>query len=262
MMNAHMAPFSPSQAGSPDAAGTVPRSRRTLAVSGGVLAAHAAALWTLQFSPPAPPQVAAPRVLAAQLVAPAPEALPAVPTPPAPSPRPRTQAATSQPTRPPVTPTAAEPSQAAEPTPAPTPVAEAPRDPAPIPSSLPAPSAPGPSAAAAHVAAPAAPAVAAAPPAPPPKIELPSASAAYLNNPPPAYPALSRRLGEQGRVVLRVRIEPEGTASAAEIRTSSGYERLDKAALEAVLRWRYVPGKRDGVPEAMWFLVPIQFVLE
>ncbi|TSE19814.1 hypothetical protein Tsedi_02149 [Tepidimonas sediminis] len=104
--------------------------------------------------------------------------------------------------------------------------------------------------------------MAAAPPAPPPKIELPSASAAYLNNPPPAYPALSRRLGEQGRVVLRVRIEPDGTASAAEIRTSSGYERLDKAALEAVLRWRYVPGKRDGVPEAMWFLVPIQFVLE
>ncbi|WP_143890193.1 energy transducer TonB, partial [Tepidimonas alkaliphilus] len=179
---------------------------------------------------------------------------------PAPSPRPRTQAATSQPTRPPVTPTAAEPSQAAEPTPAPTPVAEALRDPAPT--SPPAPSAPGPSAAAAPVAAPAAPAVAAAPPAPPPKIELPSASAAYLNNPPPAYPALSRRLGEQGRVVLRVRIEPDGTASAAEIRTSSGYERLDKAALEAVLRWRYVPGKRDGVPEAMWFLVPIQFVLE
>lgn len=100
-----------------------------------------------------------------------------------------------------------------------------------------------------------------APPAPP-RIELPSANAAYLNNPPPAYPALSRRLGEQGRVVLRVRIEPDGTASAAEIRSSSGYERLDRAALDAVLRWRYVPGKRNGVPEAMWFLIPVQFVLE
>ncbi|MDW8335957.1 MAG: energy transducer TonB [Tepidimonas sp.] len=100
-----------------------------------------------------------------------------------------------------------------------------------------------------------------APPAPP-RIELPSANAAYLNNPPPAYPAISRRLGEQGRVVLRVRIEPDGTASAAEIRSSSGYERLDRAALDAVLRWRYVPGKRNGVPEAMWFLIPIQFVLE
>ncbi|TSE18221.1 hypothetical protein Taqua_02559 [Tepidimonas aquatica] len=102
---------------------------------------------------------------------------------------------------------------------------------------------------------------AAAPPAAA-RIELPSASAAYLNNPPPPYPALSRRLGEQGRVVLRVRIEPDGTASAAEIRTSSGYERLDQAALQAVLRWRYVPGKRNGVPEAMWFLVPVQFVLQ
>jgi protein TonB len=96
---------------------------------------------------------------------------------------------------------------------------------------------------------------------PAPRIELPSASAAYLNNPPPAYPALSRRLGEQGRVVLRVRIEPDGTASAAEIRTSSGYERLDEAARQAVLSWRYVPGKRNGVPEAMWFLIPIQFEL-
>jgi protein TonB len=96
---------------------------------------------------------------------------------------------------------------------------------------------------------------------PAPRIVLPSASAAYLNNPPPAYPALSRRLGEQGRVLLRVRIEPDGTASAAEIRTSSGYERLDQAALQAVLSWRYVPGKRNGVPEAMWFLIPIQFEL-
>jgi len=108
--------------------------------------------------------------------------------------------------------------------------------------------------------------VAPAPPVPaapaPPRIELPSASAAYLSNPPPPYPPLSRRLGEQGKVVLRVRIEPDGTASAAEIRTSSGYERLDQAALQTVLRWRYVPGTRNGVPEAMWFLIPIQFVLE
>jgi len=62
-------------------------------------------------------------------------------------------------------------------------------------------------------------------------------------------------------VVVRVRIEPDGTASAAEIRVSSGYPRLDEAALTAVRQWRYVPGKRNGVPEAMWFLVPIQFEL-
>ena len=96
----------------------------------------------------------------------------------------------------------------------------------------------------------------------PAKVELPSSSADYLNNPRPPYPPMSKRLNEQGKVVLRVLIEPDGSASKAEIRTGSGYERLDQAALQTVLRWRYVPGKRNGVPEAMWFNVPINFVLE
>jgi protein TonB len=110
----------------------------------------------------------------------------------------------------------------------------------------------------------AAPVAAAAPPmpAPPARIELPSASAAYLNNPPPAYPPLSRRLGETGKVTLRVLVQADGTAGAVEIYRSSGYARLDQAAQQAVQRWRFVPGKRNGEPQAMWFLVPIQFVLE
>ncbi len=103
-----------------------------------------------------------------------------------------------------------------------------------------------------------------APPAPPspPKIELPSSSASYLNNAPPAYPPLSKRLGEQGKVVVRALIEANGTASQASIQTSSGYERLDQTALQTVLKWRYVPGKRAGVAEAMWFNIPLNFVLE
>ena len=106
--------------------------------------------------------------------------------------------------------------------------------------------------------------VAAAPAAPPApaRIELPSSDAAYLNNPKPSYPALSRRLGEQGKVVVRVLIGVDGRAQQAEIRSSSGYERLDQAALATVRSWRYVPGTRNGVPEAMWFNVPINFVLE
>jgi len=93
-------------------------------------------------------------------------------------------------------------------------------------------------------------------------VELPSSDAQYLQNPKPAYPAISKRLGEQGKVVVRVLIGADGTAQKAEIRQSSGYERLDQAALNTVLAWRYVPGKRGGVPEAMWFNVPINFVLE
>ena len=91
---------------------------------------------------------------------------------------------------------------------------------------------------------------------------LPSSDADYLNNPPPAYPRMSRRMGEQGTVLVRVFISTEGRAEKAEIRTSSGYARLDEAALETVQRWRFVPGKRAGQPEAMWFNVPIRFVLD
>lgn len=103
-----------------------------------------------------------------------------------------------------------------------------------------------------------------APPAPPPplKIELPSSDAAYLSNPLPPYPSLSKRLREEGTAWIRAYIEVNGTASKAEIFKSSGYARLDQTALQTALKWRYVPGKRAGVPEAMWVNVPIRFDLE
>lgn len=100
------------------------------------------------------------------------------------------------------------------------------------------------------------------PAATPPRIELPGTGADYLDNPRPAYPPLSRRLGEQGQVLLRVWVEADGRPGQIEIRRSSGFERLDRAALQAVQRWRFVPGKRAGLPEAMWAEVPLQFVLE
>lgn len=93
-------------------------------------------------------------------------------------------------------------------------------------------------------------------------VVLPSTSADYLNNPAPPYPRQSKRLGEEGTVVIRVMITAEGRAEIAEIRTSSGYARLDDTALTTVKAWRFVPGKRNGLPEAMWFNVPIRFVLD
>jgi periplasmic protein TonB len=103
-----------------------------------------------------------------------------------------------------------------------------------------------------------------APPAPPapPKITQPSTDADYLSNARPQYPPLSKRLNEQGKVVVRALIGTDGTASQASIKTSSGFDRLDQAALATVLKWRYVPGKRGGVPEAMWFDVPVNWVLQ
>ncbi|WP_293660391.1 energy transducer TonB [Rhodoferax sp. OV413] len=102
-------------------------------------------------------------------------------------------------------------------------------------------------------------AAAASPPAP--KVELPSSDADYLNNPKPAYPAQSRRLMETGRVVVRVFIAADGQASQASVKQSSGFDRLDQASVENALKWRYVPGKRDGVAQGMWFDVPFNWQL-
>jgi protein TonB len=95
-----------------------------------------------------------------------------------------------------------------------------------------------------------------------PKIELPSSDADYLNNPKPPYPLLSKRMGEQGRVVVRTLIGTDGHAQDVQLHQSSGFDRLDQAALNAARQWRYVPGKRDGVPQAMWFNVPFTFQLQ
>ncbi len=103
---------------------------------------------------------------------------------------------------------------------------------------------------------------AAAPVAPPSALVLPRFDAAYLQNPPPAYPVLARRLGEQGRVLLRVLVTAEGTAERVELKASSGTDRLDRAALDAVKRWRFVPARQGGQAVAAWVVVPISFSLE
>lgn len=96
----------------------------------------------------------------------------------------------------------------------------------------------------------------------PPVVTAPIFAADYLDNPAPAYPALSRRSGEQGRVVLRVLVNPSGTADEVEVRASSGYTRLDDAARDTVRRWRFVPAKRGDQAIAAWVLIPISFRLE
>ena len=127
-------------------------------------------------------------------------------------------------------------------------------------------SAPGPAWSAPPAKPESAPAVVAAPPArapapPPPPIVPPAFDAAYLQNPPPAYPAMSKRRGEQGRVLLRVFVSAEGAAERVEVRDSSGHERLDRAAHDAVHGWRFVPARQGEKPVAAWVLVPIIFSL-
>jgi protein TonB len=95
----------------------------------------------------------------------------------------------------------------------------------------------------------------------PDAVQLPSSSAQYLNNPQPAYPLVSKRLGEQGTAVIHVLISKDGSALQGDVFQSSGFERLDQVALRTVLTWRYVPGRLNGQAQDMWFYVPINFKL-
>lgn len=79
---------------------------------------------------------------------------------------------------------------------------------------------------------------------------------------PPRYPPLSRRLGEEGKVVLRVELDAQGGVSVAQIATASGFARLDEAALAAVRTWRCNPARRDGQPVRAVALQPFKFVLQ
>lgn len=68
-------------------------------------------------------------------------------------------------------------------------------------------------------------------------------------------------MNEQGQSLIKVFIGSDGQAQLAEVAKSSGYDRLDRAAVAAVKQWRFVPGKRGGVAEAMWYQVPINWKL-
>ncbi|MFN4340689.1 MAG: TonB family protein [Azonexus sp.] len=100
-----------------------------------------------------------------------------------------------------------------------------------------------------------------APPAPEP-LTLARFDADYLANPAPPYPPLSRRMGEEGKVILRVSVTPQGTAESVEIRTSSGSQRLDEAAQKTVRHWKFIPAKRGDTAVQSFVLVPIIFKLE
>lgn len=108
------------------------------------------------------------------------------------------------------------------------------------------------------------PVVSEAPPAPAvvePALVQARFDADYLSNPKPPYPAASRRLGETGTVHLRVHVSPGGEAMKVLLKKSSGFERLDRSALETVSRWRFVPARRGDEPVAAWVIVPIVFEL-
>ncbi len=218
-----------------------PRISRNAAIAGGVVAFHVIVIWAMQTG-----------LLrrAVEVIVPA-QILTEFITPPAP----KTEVPPAPPT--PVKPVV----KRVQPTPAPMPVAIPDPTPAPnAPTGVTTPQPPAPPIQA-PVAVNAPPAAPAAPPAPP-KVELPSTDASYASNCATVYPSLSKRLGEQGRVTVRVTISADGSPKNPSIARSSGFDRLDRAALEAVSRCRYVPGRVAGVAQEMSYTAPYTFVLE
>jgi protein TonB len=84
----------------------------------------------------------------------------------------------------------------------------------------------------------------------------------YILAPQPDYPATSKRIGEEGRVLLRVLVNEDGRPERVEVQKSSGSARLDEAARQAVLRALFKPYLEDGKALAVYALVPISFQLD
>lgn len=78
----------------------------------------------------------------------------------------------------------------------------------------------------------------------------------------PEYPPASRRAGEEGTVQLQVYVLESGRAGEVKVARSSGFPKLDEAAVAEVKRnWRFVAGKEDGKPVAMWHTFAVTFRL-
>ena len=206
--------------------------RRATAVSV-VVALHAslAGVFLLaQLRPPPPPPD---KTLSVSFITEASASSAPTPQPPPPPPPKAQMMATSSPTPSPMT---APPME---------------RQPARTPSAQPAPTSPQPPVAAASNA-PVAPATTA-----------PNFTAAYLNNPGPAYPIASRRRREEGVVRLRVQVSPEGVPIQVLLDRSGGSAELDAAALDVVKkRWKFAPAKQGDRAVSAWVIVPLEFSLK
>lgn len=95
----------------------------------------------------------------------------------------------------------------------------------------------------------------------PAALEPPRYDAAYLANPPPAYPHSAKRRGIEGTAMLDARVGAGGEAQEVKLAASAGDAALDDAALAAVRAWRFVPARRGSEPVEAWVRIPVVFHL-
>ncbi|KWF33797.1 energy transducer TonB [Burkholderia diffusa] len=222
---------------------------RVITVAVGVLAAHAlmlTAAWLHRNAPP--PKTVEVRSITAQLIAPAPAAQPvavesvAQPAPPKPTPH----------VKPKVEPKPVQ--KAVKPTPQP--VAQSPSPtPAPAADPTPAPTAPA--------AAPAAPAATPGPARETMQVSAPkNVSALKCSFVKPTYPSMSRRRGETGTAYVHFVIGLTGKIESVELQKSSGYPRLDEAALDATRASTCPPYLENGQAIRAAHTLPFNFTLD
>lgn len=231
-----------------------------------MLALHALAIYGLMQLAPARPALGTPTPIFAELIVPpAPEPLRLTPPPPPPPPPTPTATPKPAPRRPVIA--AKEPRRLPEPAFVAPPEPPQPRkivEPVPIPPE-PAPSArpPDPTPRPALAAAPASPTPAPPAPAPSPAPkDLSIRAVEYLTLPVLRYPPASRRLLEEGRVDVRVLVDARGAPRETVVVRSSGYPRLDEAALATVRATRFKPYAENGVAMPFWVVMPLIFELE
>lgn len=220
-------------------------------VMAGAVGLNLAAVWALVGWQAERPATGEPHTVQVSWISPpaaAAVAPPLRPEPAAPAPRPQPQGiAAARPTPAPA------PFMAPAPAPAPAPAVVA----APAPAAVAAPATPAPPAPAPAPAAPPAPP---APPAAPRTVSV--SEIAFLTPPVLEYPFASRRAREQGQVRVRLLVDPQGRPQQLELLRSSGFARLDEAALAAVRATRFKPYLDNGVAQAVRVVMPLDFELE
>jgi protein TonB len=93
-------------------------------------------------------------------------------------------------------------------------------------------------------------------------VTMPNPFAAGLNNPKPPYPLMSRRLNEEGKVVLNVCVSLSGLVENLKLETTSGHQRLDDIAIETVKKWKFIPARNQDRDINACYLLPVQFILK
>jgi protein TonB len=80
-----------------------------------------------------------------------------------------------------------------------------------------------------------------------------------ISQPPPSYPREAQRRGIGGTVRVQATVSSDGSVDRMEVAASSGNRYLDRAAMEAVRRWRFKPAMRNGQPVSATVVIPLEF---